>query len=98
MHATKIVVSEMQGYGGLKVRQLFAERIRQASESSAHHPQGQVLPLNKRSRDVAFFRVADDSSGDRLNEPGWSVALPPRWNMRVNLLDLTKVHGLAERR
>ena len=44
--------AEVQGYGGLQMRQLLAKRICEPSESAKLHSHGQVLALNKAGRNV----------------------------------------------
>lgn len=39
MHAAEIVIREVERKRSFQVRQLFAERIRESRESTAHHAQ-----------------------------------------------------------
>jgi len=52
MHATEIVVREMQIHISPKIFQFPRKRIRQSGESAKLHPDGQVLPLYVAGGDV----------------------------------------------
>ena len=56
----------MQADSGFQVGQLFAESIGQASESPAHHANGEVLPFDVGRGNVAGIGPPiDQSSGPR---------------------------------
>jgi hypothetical protein len=46
MHATKIVMRDIQANGGNVMIKLLAEPARQSRKSPLLHPQRQILPLN----------------------------------------------------
>ena len=98
MNTAKVVISEVQSNSGAKILDLLAEGIGEPRKASAHHSQGQILSFDVRRTDIALVGITNDSLGYRLNEPGWSVTLPPWWKMAVNLLELTKVNRGSERR
>jgi len=54
MNAAEIVVSKVQRDSGFQVRQLLAERIVKPLKVAKLRSHGQILSLNKASRDVIF--------------------------------------------
>jgi len=96
MDAAQIVVSKVEADRCFKVRKLLAESISQTRESAAHHPQRKVLAFDVGCAHEHGVRVSGDDLGYRLHKPGWKIARPPLWKMRVNLHELRVVHGIAE--
>src|ERR1700685_2177459 len=75
MHAAEIIVGEVQGDSGLKMRQLLAESIREPRKSPHRHSHSQVLPLHKRRADMVRVGVALSDFGYNPRDAWWGV--PP---------------------
>jgi hypothetical protein len=58
MHATEIVVGEMQSHGGFQMRQFLAERIREPRKAPHCHAHRKVLPFHERRTDMIGIRIA----------------------------------------
>src|SRR5258708_715731 len=73
MNAAEIIVREMQGDSGFEMRQLLAERIRQARETPKLHPHGLVLPLYEARRDVFGIGITHSDLGYNPRDAWWGV-------------------------
>ena len=62
MNPTKVVVHEVKGHGMTVILDLFAESIRQASETAHSHSHAEVLPFNVRRTNVLRVGVAGDGT------------------------------------
>ncbi len=95
MNATEVVIREVQGDSGFKVRQLLAERIREPRKTSHRHSHGQVLPLYKRSADMVRVGIALSDFGYNPRDAWWGV---PRFGavelpvVAKHLRELGEVH------
>lgn len=98
MDTAKVVISKMQGNRSFQMRQLFAERIGEPRKPSAHHSQGQVLPLDVTGAHVARVGIACDDFGYSLLKSWWGISSAPCIGRLVDLLQLREVGGIAERR
>ena len=98
MHATEIIVREVQSASGFQVRQLLRESVRQARESPHLHPYGQVLPLDVRRANVLRIRVTSSHLGYNLHDWAWGVPLVPMLPIIAKqFLELRVVSIAAER-
>ena len=86
MHAAEIIVGEVQGDSGLKMRQLLAESIREPRKSPHRHSHSQVLPLHKRRADMVRVGVALSDFGYNPRDAWWGV---PRIG-RIELPEVTE--------
>jgi hypothetical protein len=73
MNAAEIVVREMQGNRGFKMRQLLAVRIREARKTPHCHSHGQVLPFDETSGNEVGVGVALSDFGYDPRDAWWGV-------------------------
>ena len=73
MYPTKVVVREVQSDSGFQVRQLLAERIREPRKSSHCHPDCEVLPSDKASRNLLRIGIALSDLGYNPRDAWWGV-------------------------
>src|ERR1700722_4664665 len=73
MNATEMVVREIQGDSSLQMRQLLAERIREPRKSSHCHPDREVLPSDKASRNLLRIGIALSDLGYNPRDAWWGV-------------------------
>ena len=73
MNTAEIIERKVQGDSSLQMRQLLAEGVGQARESSHCHPHTEILPFNIASRNVARVGIAALDSGYNLRDPWWVV-------------------------
>lgn len=62
VNPAKVVVQVMKRDCVLKIRQLFAECVGQASESAHRHTHRQILAFNVAGRNVVVIGVADNAN------------------------------------
>src|ERR1035438_5499273 len=73
MHATEIIVCEMQSTSRFQVPKFLRESVRQARESPHLHPHGEVLALDMRGTDASRIGIAVSHLGYNLNDWAWGV-------------------------
>src|ERR1700733_11852243 len=73
MHATVVVVSEMQGHSRLQVRQLFTKSIREAGKSPHCHSHSKVLSLHKRRTDMFGIGITSSDFGYNPRDAWWGI-------------------------
>src|SRR5208282_4333938 len=73
MNTAEIVKREVQSDSGFQVRQLFAERIREARKTAHRHAHREILPLHKRRADLIGVRITSANFGYNLRDSWWGV-------------------------
>ncbi len=74
MNAAEIIERKMQGDSGFQVRQLLAERIRQARKSPHRHSHVKVLPFHHRRTDMFGIGIASSDFGYNPRDSWWGVS------------------------
>jgi hypothetical protein len=92
MNTAEIIVREMQGGGGFEMRQLLAVSIGQPRKPAKLHSEGEVLPFDKRCRDVLRVGITAPHFGYNLRDRSWGVPLIPKLAVvAVQLRQLSEV-------
>jgi hypothetical protein len=73
VHATEIVVREMDSDSSFQVLQFLRESIRKAREAPKRQSHREVLAFDVTGRDVRLARISDSHLGYNLDHWAWGV-------------------------
>ena len=77
MLPTEVVVAEVKVNGSPEIISALAKSVGQSRETAHVHPHRQVLPLNVRRGDEAFFRRTNDDVLRGRSNFRWAVPTGP---------------------